>query len=259
MVVPHLVQNLSLGSASFPQFAQVHPVRRKRASRALIFSPAGPPPGPPPPAGLPPPAGPPAPAGPPPPTGQPPISGPPPLGGQLGGGGTTVGGGGTVPDVDGGTIPGSDGGGTVPDAGGVDGVGGTTVASEAESLAASYRALASGPDSRSRLMDRTVSLSRCDRSGAVVASAVACRLSRSTACSTCSVGASVAIFRYAYQSSCCRIGPMEPHAATGLPTDCRKSTILVSHPRPQPPNRRIQQAKCGFGLARASPNPHLAH
>jgi hypothetical protein len=39
MTAPHRVQNLSLGSASFPHSAQVHPVRRKRTSRALIRSP----------------------------------------------------------------------------------------------------------------------------------------------------------------------------------------------------------------------------
>jgi hypothetical protein len=42
MAVPHRVQNLSLGSASFPHSPQVHPVRRKRAIRAPIRSrPAG--------------------------------------------------------------------------------------------------------------------------------------------------------------------------------------------------------------------------
>jgi len=44
--VPHRVQNLSLGIASFPHFSQTHPVRRNRTSRALIRSaPPGPPAG----------------------------------------------------------------------------------------------------------------------------------------------------------------------------------------------------------------------
>jgi hypothetical protein len=50
MGVPHRVQNLSLGSASFPHSPQVHPVRRKRAIRAPIRSrpaAAGPAPAPP--------------------------------------------------------------------------------------------------------------------------------------------------------------------------------------------------------------------
>jgi hypothetical protein len=50
MAVPHRVQNLSLGSASFPHSPQVHPVRRKRAIRAPIRSrpaAAGPAPAPP--------------------------------------------------------------------------------------------------------------------------------------------------------------------------------------------------------------------
>lgn len=53
------------------------------------------------------------------------------------------------------------------------------------------------------MMDRTVSRSSCDRSGAVVASEAACRLRRSTACSICSVVASGDSRRYAYQSSRC--------------------------------------------------------
>src|SRR5215472_4259362 len=64
----------------------------------------------------------------------------------------------------------------------------------------SERFASSGPDSRSRLMERIVSRNCCDRSGAVVASALACRLRRSTACSTSRVVASGGRWRYAYQS-----------------------------------------------------------
>lgn len=39
MTVPHRVQNLSLGSASFPHEEHVQPVRRKREIRELIRSP----------------------------------------------------------------------------------------------------------------------------------------------------------------------------------------------------------------------------
>jgi hypothetical protein len=76
IAVPHRVQNLSLGSASFPHSAQTHPVRRKRASRAPIRSP---------PRGLP--AGDPSGVGPPP--AGPPAYGPPAAGdvGAMGGGG----------------------------------------------------------------------------------------------------------------------------------------------------------------------------
>jgi hypothetical protein len=81
MAVPQRVQNFSLGIASFPHSAQVHPVRRKRTSRALIRStPPGPAPGPPTPG---------------------PLVGPPPYG--PGGGGTAVGGGGMVADAGDGT------------------------------------------------------------------------------------------------------------------------------------------------------------
>ena len=86
IAVPHRVQNLSLGTASFPHSAQTHPVRRKRTRRALIRSP---PPGPPP-----------GPAAGPLPYGPAAVGDPGAIGGAYdGGGGTTVGGGGMVADA----------------------------------------------------------------------------------------------------------------------------------------------------------------
>lgn len=143
------------------------------------------------------------------------IRSPPGVGGADGvaiGDGVTAGSG-AADDIAGGDVAGVGGAG--------DGAAGDGVAAAA--LAASYRALASGPDSRSPLIARTVSRSRCDRSGAVTASDAACLLSRSTASSICSVGVSGPRFRYAYQSSCCRIHPMEPHRARDPPADWRNS------------------------------------
>ena len=191
MTVPHRVQNLSLGSISFPHDEHVQPVRRKRAIRELIRS-------------------------------TPEGAGPP----HAGAGGGTGGGGADEGDED-------------AAGGGGDAAGGGWETGAA-ARPASYRALFSSPESRSRLIARTVSRSCCDRSGAVTASAAACRLSRSTACSICSVGASAGNFRYPYQSDCCCI------SSNGIasPLTCANRQAL-SRPSGRPRRRRCPSGTRG--------------
>lgn len=64
----------------------------------------------------------------------------------------------------------------------------------------SYRRRLSRPDSRSRLIARVTSRSCCERSGAVTASALACRLRRSTATAISSADAAGLSPRTEYQS-----------------------------------------------------------
>jgi hypothetical protein len=241
IAVPHRVQNLSLGSASLPHSAQVQPVRRKRAIRELIRS-------------------------------------PPAVGGADGaaaGAGVTAGGG-AADDIAGYDVAAAGGAGIAGDGAAGDGAAGDGAAGDgaagdgvaAAALAASYRALASDPDSRSPLIARTVSRSRCDRSGAVAASDAACLLSRSTASSICSVGVSGPRFRYAYQSSCCRIHPMEPHVARDPPATGaipRRQAGVASRPawsrpsgRPRPRRRRSDtRARSWWTPARRCSRPPL--